>query len=89
MNVILCAQAPVFLPPIMRALLRGGKPHWNPTVRRMTVLVLEALRNIDKDTFNATAAAQWGKRRGGDEKKGSGVLPAAQVGKPLVSTKLP
>lgn len=78
-------QAHLFLPPIMRALLRGGKPHWNPTVRRMTVLVLEALRTIDEQTFNATAAAQWGATatatataRAADKKKGAGVLPAAQ-----------
>ena len=54
-----------------------GKPHWNPTVRRMTVLVLEALRKIDEGTFNATAAAQWG-GRGDEKKRGTGMLPAAQ-----------
>ena len=43
----------------------------------MTVLVLEALRTIDEQTFNATAAAQWG-ARAADKKKGTGALTTAQ-----------
>ena len=40
-------QLPLMLEPLLGALLRGGAPHWNPTVNRMTGLVLARLEELD------------------------------------------
>ena len=66
--------AALYYPPLMAALLRGGRPHWNPTVRRMTWLVLEAMQTAQPALFERTAEQVWGQpgtNRIGSKKKGS------------------
>lgn len=40
---------------ILPALLRDGSPHWNPTVNRMSILVLERLEAMGDEPFRAAA----------------------------------
>jgi len=42
---------------LLPALIRDGSPHWNPTVNRMTVLVVECLEEMDPESFLAAAEA--------------------------------
>jgi len=57
---IRASGASLYYPPLMAALLRGGQPHWNPTVRRMTWLVLESLQTAQPSLFERTAEQVWG-----------------------------
>jgi len=43
---------------VLPALLRGGTPHWNPTVNRMTLLVLDRLEAMDAESFADCGAAE-------------------------------
>ena len=52
-------------PPLVAALLRGGKPHWNPTVRRMTALVLEGAPRRTSASLRDHSRVGLGKEMGG------------------------
>lgn len=47
------ADVPNAIPQLIVACYRGGKPHWNATVNRLSVTVLDDLRSRDSDTFEA------------------------------------
>eukprot|EP00428_Durinskia_dybowskii_P036949 CAMPEP_0170257764 /NCGR_PEP_ID=MMETSP0116_2-20130129/28747_1 /TAXON_ID=400756 /ORGANISM="Durinskia baltica, Strain CSIRO CS-38" /LENGTH=449 /DNA_ID=CAMNT_0010508797 /DNA_START=6 /DNA_END=1351 /DNA_ORIENTATION=- len=51
------------IPAILPALLRGGEPHWNVTVNRMTTLVLEKLEASNAELFREVAEDLWGPGR--------------------------
>lgn len=51
------------VPAILPALLCGGEPSWNPTVNRMTSLVLEKLEAGNPEVFRETAEEIWGPGR--------------------------
>eukprot|EP00927_Polykrikos_kofoidii_P043217 TRINITY_DN37277_c0_g1_i1.p1 TRINITY_DN37277_c0_g1~~TRINITY_DN37277_c0_g1_i1.p1 ORF type:complete len:1069 (-),score=233.90 TRINITY_DN37277_c0_g1_i1:64-3270(-) len=48
------------MPALLPALLRGGELFWNPTVNRMTSLVLEKLEASNPTAFAAGAERLWG-----------------------------
>eukprot|EP00929_Paragymnodinium_shiwhaense_P001759 TRINITY_DN101994_c0_g1_i1.p1 TRINITY_DN101994_c0_g1~~TRINITY_DN101994_c0_g1_i1.p1 ORF type:complete len:994 (+),score=233.48 TRINITY_DN101994_c0_g1_i1:111-3092(+) len=45
---------------LLPVLLRGGEVFWNPTVNRMTALVLERLEASNPEEFERAAEALWG-----------------------------
>ena len=46
-----------FMEPLVMMLFRGsGEPHWNPTVNKMTLLVLKSLASSDKELFEIAAS---------------------------------
>jgi hypothetical protein len=62
--VRLCKGASsVLVPQLLPSLLRGGELFWNPTVNRMTSLVLEKLEQNDPTGFAAAAEDVWGPGR--------------------------
>lgn len=48
------------IPNLMPMLLRDGELFWNPTVNKMTSLVLEKLEEADPELFQSTAEQLWG-----------------------------
>ena len=47
---------PQYMEALLFALFRGtGEPHWNPTVNKMTLLVLKSLESSDSDLFEKSA----------------------------------
>lgn len=48
------------IPALLPVLLRGGEPFWNPTVNRMTSLVLEKLEKSNPEVFIEVAEELWG-----------------------------
>lgn len=56
-------HASQLIPPLLPVLLRGGEPFWNPTVNRMTSLVLEKMEKSDPDLFRQSAEDLWGPGR--------------------------
>lgn len=48
------------IPVMVPALLRGGEPFWNPTVNRMTTLVLEKLEESNPEVFREVLESLWG-----------------------------
>ena len=48
---------PEFMEPLVMILFRGsGEPHWNPTVNKMTLLVLKSLMTADESLFQIAAS---------------------------------
>ena len=47
-----------FIPALVQALFRDGEPHWNPTVNKMTLLTLKALKNENDVLFEKAASEQ-------------------------------
>jgi len=48
------------IPNLMPMLLRDGELFWNPTVNKMTSLVLEKMEQADPELFRTTAEQLWG-----------------------------
>jgi len=57
------AVAENLIPQVLPALLRGGEPSWNPTVNRMTSLVLEKMEASNPEAFRQAAEQLWGPGR--------------------------
>lgn len=57
------ASSDEVIPALLPALLRGGEPFWNPTVNRMTSLVLEKLAASNPECFRQAAEDLWGPGR--------------------------
>eukprot|EP00930_Biecheleria_cincta_P084367 TRINITY_DN73855_c0_g1_i1.p1 TRINITY_DN73855_c0_g1~~TRINITY_DN73855_c0_g1_i1.p1 ORF type:complete len:916 (-),score=147.14 TRINITY_DN73855_c0_g1_i1:58-2805(-) len=60
---LLAGVADQLIPTLLPVLLRNGEPFWNPTVNRMTSLVLERLEAANAEVFTASAEQLWGPGR--------------------------
>lgn len=56
--------ARLIVPQLLPVLLRSGEPFWNPTVNRMTSLVLEKMEQGSPELFAEVAEDLWGPGRG-------------------------
>lgn len=60
---LFAAHSGQMIPTLLPVLLRNGEPHWNPTVNKMTSLVLEKMEASDAACFKQTAEDMWGPGR--------------------------
>ena len=54
---MLVPYLPEFMDPLVMMLFRGsGEPHWNPTVNKMTLLVLKNLKSANPELFKSASS---------------------------------
>jgi serine/threonine protein kinase len=83
---LLRSSSAAVMEPVVKALLRGGKLFWNPTVNKMTAVVLKKMEEMDVPTFCAVAEVEgqsWGGDTAQQRQEQERVLRQPQSGPPL------